>query len=345
MNNVWPLSTTLGPLLTLSAIGVGISKHMDRPIIGVLTVPLSSSECATYRDMTNYSDAGASCFDSVYVKWIESAGGRVVPLMYNAAPAELDVIFDSLNGVLFTGGELNISDLNSPYMQTAARLLTKAMTANRAGDYMPVWGTCLGFQTLSLLVAEDPSVLLKNTYDSESLMLPLNLASPGMVNESRMLQSFSADVLRWLTSENITVNFHHDGVPPREFMANPRLASFFRVISTNKDRHQVPFVSTIEGRNIPFYGVQWHPERPQFQFNSPFADEKDVITHSEHAIQAMQATANFFLSEARKNDRHFATVQEEAQSLIYNWAPVEGPSSHAYIFPSPMGFDIQPILV
>ena len=36
---------------------------------------------------------------------------------------------------------------------------------------------------------------------------------------------------------------------------------FFKIVSTSKDRKNRKFVSTIEGRHYPFYGVQWHPER------------------------------------------------------------------------------------
>lgn len=251
----------------------------------------------------------------------------MVPLLYNAPAAELDTLVDSLNGILLTGGETNVSDLSSLYMQTARRLLQRAIEANNAGEHVPVWGSCMGLQTLSLLVSEDASVLKRGAFDSESLMLPLDLPSPSMATESRMLQSFASQVLQWITSENITVNLHHDGIPPNEFQGNRRLAEFFRVVSTNKDRRGRPFVSTIEGHSLPVYGVQWHPERPQFQFS--VSSGEDGINHSMHAIKAMQAVANFFVGEARRNGRHFPTPLEEARHLIYNYAP-EGPLGDSY---------------
>ena len=41
------------------------------------------------------------------------------------------------------------------------------------------------------------------------------------------------------------------------------------------------FVSTIEGKSLPIYGVQWHPERPIFEWG---ADESG-INHGPHAIE------------------------------------------------------------
>ena len=43
-----------------------------------------------------------------YVKWIESAGARVVPLFYNATDAELAVAFHSVSGLVLAGGYVRV---------------------------------------------------------------------------------------------------------------------------------------------------------------------------------------------------------------------------------------------
>ena len=35
----------------------------------------------------------------------------------------------------------------------------------------------------------------------------------------------------------------------------------FNVVTTSHDRKGVEYVSMIEGKNLPFYGVQFHPEK------------------------------------------------------------------------------------
>lgn len=243
--------------------------------------------------------------------------------------AELDALFDSLNGVLFTGGGLNVTDFASPYVRAASRLLRRALAADASGARVPVWGTCQGLQLLSVLLARDGAVL-RGGFDSEALQLPLELP-PGALAGSRLLGALPPEVVGWLTSENITVNLHHLGVAPEAFAENGRLRSFFRVVSTNHDRRGRPFVSTIEGLEAPIYAVQWHPERPQFQFSSSAGEPG--INHGPHAIRAMQAIANFFVDEARKNDRHFASQQDEDNHLIYNYAPQGRDAYQAYVFP------------
>jgi gamma-glutamyl hydrolase len=269
----------------------------------------------------------------VYVKWIEAAGGRVVPLRYDAPLPELDRLFNSLNGVLFTGGDINISTLDSQYMRAADHLLNRTLEANSAGAHVPLWGTCMGIQTLSVLISRKPSVVQLNAFDSESLMLPLNLTTPQMAKYSRLLRAMPLHILDVLTTKNVTVNLHHDGVPPETFSSDHKLSKFFRVISTNRDRKEHPFVSTIEAFDFPVYAVQWHPERPQFQFSISAGEHR--LVHTPEAIQAMQAVANFFVDEARQNSHRFASAEDEAANLIYNYAPTgpEGDSYQAYVFP------------
>ncbi len=45
-------------------------------------------------------------------------------------------------------------------------------------------------------------------------------------------------------------------------------------------------------KKYPFYGVQWHPEKSGYEWNT-----KETINHSQHAVTIMQMAANFFVSE------------------------------------------------
>lgn len=304
----------------------------DGPIIGVLTVP-NDRECETA--LEDGPEGGSSCFASLYVKYIEAAGGRVAPILYDASDDDIAQIFNSVNGLFFTGGVVNIrhaqeSAATSQYLHAASLLFNMTVATNDAGVHMPLWGTCMGFQTLSILAAGDASVLETYAFEAEDLSLPLELTSAA--RESRLLgkDSVPPKVLRWLTMENLTSNLHHDGVAPESFAANQHLAAFFSVLSTNRDRRGRPFASTIEGRRHPVFAVQWHPERSIFEWDS----DEGGINHSAHAVEAMQFFANFLISEARKNQHRFRSAAEERAALIYNYLPQGRTSYQAYVFPS-----------
>ena len=76
------------------------------PVIGVLTAPLSFLPVARARRGRSRPSLAqaASSFPSSYARWLEQAGARVVPILYDSSPAALARQFGQINGVLFTGG-------------------------------------------------------------------------------------------------------------------------------------------------------------------------------------------------------------------------------------------------
>ena len=100
---------------------------------------------------------------------------RVLFNPYNKPINEIDDILIGLNGILFTGGDVVLQNLTSTYMKTAKYLLEQVKKINDNGEYFPLWGTCMGIQTISVLVAEDPSVLSLNKFDSEKFNVTFEL--------------------------------------------------------------------------------------------------------------------------------------------------------------------------
>mmetsp|Transcript_9954 Transcript_9954/g.11290 ORF Transcript_9954/g.11290 Transcript_9954/m.11290 type:complete len:298 (-) Transcript_9954:113-1006(-) len=274
----------------LCALAAGASAANDRPIIGVYAVSRPSGD---------YIAAS-------YVKWLEQAGARVVPIPYQPnASYSLEGLFNSVNGLLFTGGD-------SELPPQAQELYNMAVAANNKGDHFPVWGTCLGFQW----IVQAQGGKLETGFDAENLTLALNFTDAAKT--SRLFAGASPELMD-VYATNVTLNNHHDGFPPAQFEQNSKLAGFFNVLSTNKDRKSRPFVSTIEAQTQPIHGIQWHPEKNQFEWgikdNAPF----EAIQHTREAVAASAFLANFFVSEARKNSHHFPTLEEEYAALIYNY--------------------------
>lgn len=331
-------------LLLISCCASSVDSH-SQPIIAVLTVPVAeTTPCVTllnkffngdravydYSDQerTEFKDAPSSCFTSYYAQWIESAGGRVVPLRYDTEPQKIKELLTSVNGVLFTGGEVDLkAGPVNHYMDTATFLYDEVLRINEEeGVYFPLWATCMGIQVLSIVASRNRSVLTSGTFDSEDMSLPLEITRDGL--DSHLFANASSELMTVLQRENVTSNLHHDGVTPASFAAS-NLSLAFSVVSTNRDRKGVEFISTIEHLTSPIYGVQWHPERPQYEFK-----EGTGINHGPVAIEAMQYFANFFVNEARMNQNVFpgGTVEEE-QHLLYNYIPhYKGNSEMVYLF-------------
>jgi len=302
-------------LLWLTVVGAfAYGSHSDsgpnlRPIIGILTI---NGEFDCPSESRTAGDGG--CVVCMYVDWVYGGGARVVPIPYNAPSQTLDDLFNSVNGLFITGGNSPLVFTNQ-YVQTAQYLFNKAIAANDAGDFFPIWGSCLGFELMGIIVANNASILSVASFVAEGLSIPLEF-EPG-ARQSRLFGPLCPDhIFSLLSDQNVTVNLHRDGFDPAVFYATSPLTAFFDVLSTNVDEVDSPFISSIEAKRYPFYGVQFHPERPAYDWQ---ADELGFpITHTTDAILCGQYFGNFFVSEARRSSHRFASPAKEDAALIAN---------------------------
>nr|XP_033494020.1 gamma-glutamyl hydrolase-like [Epinephelus lanceolatus] len=273
------------------------AKRNNRPIIGVLAQEVK------YPTGNETSYIAAS-----YVKTLESAGARVVPVMINQPPEYYKKLFNSINGIFYPGGSASI--MSSGYQRAAKAFYELAIEANKKGDYFPVWGTCLGYEQLACLTSGKNVLSRTNTSD-----VPLPLVFTDEAKDSRMFEGFPPELMEELASEPLTANAHKWSVTVLTHNTNEELKNFYKVLSTNTDG-KTEFVSTVEAYDYPIYGAQWHPEKNAFEWGKPY------IPHSLAAVRTTFYMAEFFVNEARKNFHRFESEDEETKALIYNYNPV-----------------------
>ncbi|CAL8296187.1 gamma-glutamyl hydrolase [Gadus morhua] len=273
----------------------------NRPIIGILAQEVVDDVMKPF---------GKTYIPDSYVKYIESGGSRVVPIRLTLTATEYEKIFRSINGLLLIGGSTDLE--TSDFARVSKIFYHLAVKANDGGDYFPIWGTCLGMQLLTVLVAGEN--LLSPT-PAENIPLPLNLTPD--VHSCRMFKGFPSEVMTALSREPLTGNFHKFGITNETFAGNEKLHTFYTVLSTNVAENGATFISTMEAKNYPFYGVQWHPEVNRFQW------APDVqFPHSPYAVRVSSLLAEFYIDEGRRSFHSYDTPDEEASSLIYNYQPV-----------------------
>lgn len=166
-------------------------------------------------------------------------------------------------------------------------MLNKAITANKLGDYFPIWGTCMGFQLLHLLVNNytDPLQAVANevyftrniTYDKVS---------------SKLYDSQKSNVKDYAEKVGSAFYNHHWAIFDDVYTRYPKIASFFKRTAHSFNGINQTFVASVEAYDYPVYGVQYHPEKNQFEWLlSPNRDPT--------AIKWSQSISNFFVNEAR----------------------------------------------
>lgn len=78
------------------------------------------------------------------MKYIESLGARVVPLIMNESKEILDYKLKRINGIVYPGGNHKEAD----YGDMGKYIFEYAKQQNSLGNFFPVWGISLGFLRL-----------------------------------------------------------------------------------------------------------------------------------------------------------------------------------------------------
>lgn len=280
------------------------------PIIGILTLPSTASP--------SYPASSFSYFGASYVKFIESAGARVVPIPYDSEFEEIERIFKKINGLLLPGGgsslwivENETKKQGFANVTLASKFLVQlAIEANKRGDFFPIWGTCLGLEMMIMDISEEAAVL--DEFNSENHHQDLIFVK----GNSRMWDGLSDDLKNYAMLHKPAFFYHKYGKRYESFIENERLEWFFDVNTVSRDFDDVWFVSSAEGKKFPFYITQFHPEIAVFEW------KKDVkANHEEESVLISQHLGNFFVKEARRNEHRFEMGEEE-ELLIYNYSPV-----------------------
>ena len=122
---------------------VGAERLVDRPVVGIFSYPHH-----------HHNNVEGTYIAASYVKWLESAGARSIPIPWDASNELVDEIMSQVNGILYPGG----ADI--PLSSAFHRVWEIAHQFNEQGQYFPIWGTCLGFEIILMLASNHGTVRL-----------------------------------------------------------------------------------------------------------------------------------------------------------------------------------------
>ena len=219
-----------------------IPTSQYKPIIGIFANP--------YPDTDYTINNGTVVFGS-YVRWLESAGAEVLAIHQWYTHEQIDDVLSKINGVLFMGGgrDFNTSAL---WEQNALYIMKSALEKG-----FPIWGTCLGFQLIGVLLSEDESIL-KLGYDHMGYLDNLTFTSSTL--ESKMFSFLNANEFDYLLNRNAAIFFHTWGIGEDDWNNNEKLTQLFTITSLGNDANKKIFVSSFEGKNNNIFATQFHPE-------------------------------------------------------------------------------------
>lgn len=144
------------------------------------------------------------------------------------------------------------------YLEFGRKIFKKIKEFNDQGIYYPLWGTCLGFEMLTVYTSEaDTAILESYPLDHGSLALKFT-------TDPRETQMYGwlEDLAFYFEKYNMTYNSHNFGMDPDKFETDKGLKEMFEVtaISYLPDSGR-PFVASAESTKYPFFGTLFHPEK------------------------------------------------------------------------------------
>ena len=222
---------------------------------------------------------------AAYVKFIESAGARVVPLIMGELEDVTMEKLSKLDGVLFPGGD-------GDYDVYGGKIISKIMEYNDNGHFYPAWGTCLGYDYMMIWASSVREDVLEPR-NAHGISLPLKFVVDPAT--TYMFEDLGQAAYKF-ESEAMSYQSHSYGVDPTKFVTDAGLASMYRLTSINyePDGQHLPFAATVEGIKYPFYATQFHPEKTFTMFI-----EGQGVDHSWNAISLSRHFADKFVMLAR----------------------------------------------
>lgn len=286
-DNMPPSLMTFNKGSSTAASGGPNPKQPANPVIAIVTVRCRNPPPAA-------KDAN-TCLDDYYVRWLQAQGTRVVPMPIWWSWEKKKELMSRINGVLFPGGGED-GQAFTDYLGNASQIINYAYE----NPGFLIWGTCMGFQVISIVSNDMREPIL--TCDYEGMypsMLPLEFTTYQPYSTLFGREAQQAGVVHTAATTESTLNYHKCGIDPKNFKPNPKFN--MNVISNNVDVNNKPFVSTIESvdNGVNIFGVQYHPERPPYQFSS------DAITHDRATLDLSNYMSRFINERLKLNNQSF----------------------------------------
>lgn len=251
-----------------------MQQILSTPVVAILT--LHTSPKFEFPDGTSY-------IYTSYSKWVEQSEMRWIPVSVYDSPEVLKKKLEKVNGVLLTGGNevLGTKDLPSQYSAAVKTILDYSVHMFKNGVSFPVFGTCMGFEAMMILLTDYEIELEK--VDNENKTLGLDFAPKA--SQSFLNFYFTPSQLNTINSQKLFYFHHRDGFTMNQVEKSKKASHIIDVIATTTTEQNVKVVAVFQHKKYPFIAVQFHPEKIQFEYSDSYAINKSEL--------AMQVNSGF----------------------------------------------------
>ncbi len=131
---------------------------------------------------------------------------------------------------------------------------------NDQGIKYPIWGTCLGFESL-LLALSDFTTEINNDLDDLNILLPAKIDK---TITSVLNSAYSQYELDYMSTNNVFHYGHRWGFLMDKMKNDDYVKANIDIVATVVTKHSQEVIAAFQHKKYPYFGIQFHPEAAQF---------------------------------------------------------------------------------
>jgi gamma-glutamyl hydrolase len=247
-------------------------------IVGILTIPY---------------DLSYSYISYEHIQLLNHYKLQIYPIPYNTT--DYKYYFDRIHGLyipsgIITKGKIIVTDRSNQFLNTCYEFIKLAIKSYNNNIPFPIWGTCLGMESIIQAIDKNISLTRFNAYPNYTLRF--NPTKSGMLY-SNIIKNMDEETLNDWMKYPIEIHNHGKGISINKFNKSTLLTNMFNIISIGDDKEGHTFVSLIEGKKYPFYGVQWHPELSKKTYSILISYVNDIKNSKKKILNDRKTIKSF----------------------------------------------------
>jgi len=230
--------------------------------------------------------------DLVY--WITSGGALPRPFNHWMTEKELDKLLKKTNGLVIQGNQIGLN-INKEYEQFVRKLITKVKLLNDYNTFYPIFAIGQGMDALMVITANDNNLF---TYFPDHLKNSTKLFfhDNPIKSKYKLYKMFGKKEYKYffLKPSNILDLFY--GLETESFKNNKKISNEYIYTSYGRLKDGRKYVTSIEHKNYPIYGIEFHPEEPAYNLN-----QNENIRYTKEVFAVSNKILTFIVEESRQS--------------------------------------------
>jgi gamma-glutamyl hydrolase len=262
--------------LILLLLGYALSTY--QPVIGIVSYP--------------NEDETKSSIPTNYVRWLETAGAKILPIHPWYTEQQMTDLYTKVNGILFIDGPKEFKR-DSQYGKLTESIFRKSISLFKDKKVkLPLFATGQGFLLLHAFAECEKHGEYDNVDYATFLLTDRKVAT-------RLFDFLSEDEMKEISSAVTIYLSSTTGVSDKDYEEG-EVRNVFNRIGWGYDKKSNPLIFAVEHNEAPVYGVHFNPERVMFD-----RVKENSIPQNRLSNKLSQSLANFFVNECRLNDNRY----------------------------------------